>query len=100
MRAVVRWYIPASPRASGILDLFDFSGRAVRHDVARMASRDGTPADPDEDRNRRYLMGQRLDPAQCCPAELATFVVDNCDFYRPKITRNRAGQAPCGQPSV
>jgi uridine kinase len=67
---------------------------------ARMASRDGTPADPAADRNRRYLMGQRLYLAQCCPAELATFVVDNCDFYRPKITHKRAGQAQCGQPSV
>ena len=66
---------------------------------ARMASRDGTPADPDEDRNRRYLMGQRLYLAQCRPAELATFVVDNCDFYQPRITRNRAGQVPRQHPT-
>ncbi|WP_245848931.1 uridine kinase [Lentzea kentuckyensis] len=44
---------------------------------ARMAVRDGSPSDPDDPRNRRYVEGQRLYLAQCDPAARASLVVDN-----------------------
>ena len=44
---------------------------------ARMAVRDGSPSDPDDPRNRRYVEGQRLYLAQCDPASRASLVIDN-----------------------
>jgi len=44
--------------------------------VARMAIRDGSPSDPDDPRNRRYVEGQKLYLAQCTPADRAGLVVD------------------------
>lgn len=44
--------------------------------VARMAVRDGSPSDPDDPRNRRYVEGQRLYLATCDPAARASLVID------------------------
>ncbi len=45
--------------------------------VARMAVRDGSPSDPDDPRNRRYVEGQRLYFAKCDPARRADLVLDH-----------------------
>ena len=45
--------------------------------VARMAGRDGSPSDPDDPRNRRYVEGQRLYLAKCDPARRADLVIDH-----------------------
>ncbi|MEV6711117.1 uridine kinase [Lentzea sp. NPDC051208] len=50
--------------------------------VARMAGRDGSPSDPDDPRNRRYVEGQRLYLATCDPASRASLVVDH-SAHRP-----------------
>lgn len=44
---------------------------------ARMAVRDGCPADPDDPVNARYRDGQRLYLARCDPRVRATLVLDN-----------------------
>ncbi|GAB3544910.1 uridine kinase [Arthrobacter tumbae] len=51
----------------------------------RMASRDGSPPDPDHSSLRRYVNGQRLYIAERDPARKAAFVVDNSDFHRPRL---------------
>ena len=61
-----------------LVDHWDFSvfldvGFAVS--VARMAVRDGSPSDPDDPRNRRYVEGQKIYLATCTPAERAGVVV-------------------------
>ena len=53
--------------------------------VARMAVRDGSPSDPDDPRNRRYVEGQRLYLARCDPAARASLVID----YNPHRPPNR-----------
>jgi uridine kinase len=52
---------------------------------ARMAARDGAPADPDDPANRRYVEGQRLYLAACDPESHATYVVDNTDLAAPYL---------------
>ncbi|GHH33900.1 uridine kinase [Lentzea cavernae] len=47
--------------------------------VARMAARDGSPPDPDDPRNHRYVEGQRLYLAACDPAARASLVIDHGD---------------------
>lgn len=53
--------------------------------VARMAQRDGSPADPDDPRNQRYVGGQRLYFAKCDPAGRASLVVDYNDLADPRL---------------
>ncbi|WP_207312576.1 uridine kinase [Lentzea alba] len=50
--------------------------------VARMAVRDGSPSDPDDPRNRRYVEGQRLYLTRCDPAARASLVIDH-NAHRP-----------------
>jgi uridine kinase len=62
-----------------VVEHWDFSvfldvGFAVS--VARMAVRDGSPPDPDDPRNHRYVEGQRLYLARCEPAKRASLVID------------------------
>ena len=52
---------------------------------ARMAVRDGTPADPGHPANHRYVEGQRRYLADSDPETLATYVVDNTDLSRPYL---------------
>ena len=54
--------------------------------------RDGCPADPADERNRRYVEGQRLYLAACDPAARATLVIDNTDPAHPRVTRTRPRQ--------
>ncbi len=53
--------------------------------AARMAVRDGTPADPEDPAMHRYVGGQRLYFAYTDPAGRAGLVVDNADPDRPRI---------------
>jgi uridine kinase len=55
--------------------------------AARMAARDGTPADPHHPRMRRYVGGQRLYFAACSPWDRADVVVDNTDWDAPVLRR-------------
>jgi uridine kinase len=55
--------------------------------AARMAVRDGTPADPDHPSMRRYVEGQRLYFAACAPWDRADVVVDNTDWDAPVLRR-------------
>ncbi|MDX8030170.1 uridine kinase [Lentzea sp. BCCO 10_0856] len=55
--------------------------------VARMAGRDGSPSDPDDSRNRRYVEGQQLYLAKCDPAARATLVIDYNDLAGPRLRR-------------
>ncbi len=57
--------------------------------VPRMAARDGSPADPADPANRRYVEGQRRYLAACAPAGRATVVVDNTVLDRPRLLRTR-----------
>jgi uridine kinase len=61
----------------------------VRPDVscARMAARDGTPADPRHPDNRRYVEGQRLYLDADDPEAYATYVLDNTDVEAPSLVR-------------
>jgi uridine kinase len=52
---------------------------------ARMARRDGCPADPDAPTNRRYRDGQLRYLRECRPAEHASAVVDNTDVEHPRL---------------
>jgi uridine kinase len=56
---------------------------------ARMAVRDGTNPDPGHPSMSRYVDGQRIYLAECRPASLATFVIDNTDLDRPAIVPRR-----------
>jgi uridine kinase len=53
----------------------------------RMATRDGTPPDPDHPGMRRYVEAQRIYFAACDPRRRATAVVDNTDPARPVLNR-------------
>ena len=53
--------------------------------AARMAVRDGTPADPEHPAMHRYVGGQRLYFADSDPAARAAVVVENSDPGRPRI---------------
>lgn len=55
--------------------------------VPRMASRDGGSPDPADERNTRYVEGQRIYHRECDPAARATVVVDNSDLTAPVIVR-------------
>lgn len=83
----------ASPSALLLVDgIFLHRDELVRHwdfsvfldvgfavSVARMAVRDGSPPDPDDPRNRRYVEGQRLYLAQCDPVARARLLIDHRD---------------------
>lgn len=50
---------------------------------ARMAVRDGSPPDPQDAANRRYVEGQQLYLAEASPERHATVVIDNDDLAHP-----------------
>jgi uridine kinase len=55
---------------------------------ARMAARDGCPADPAHADNQRYVDGQRLYFAEADPEGRADVVIDNTDPARPQLRRH------------
>lgn len=56
--------------------------------AARMAVRDGSPADPTHPELRRYVEGQRTYFAQRSPWERADLVIDNTDLERPFLVES------------
>ncbi|KGM12993.1 nucleoside/nucleotide kinase family protein [Cellulomonas bogoriensis] len=78
------------PELVGTWDASVFLRVPFETTFARMAARDGFPADPDDPANRRYVEGQRLYLADADPETRATFVVDNTDVIRPRMV-DRAG---------
>ncbi len=63
-------------------------------DVAR-----NEPAAPEAVSNRRYVGGQRLYLEQARPHERSTWVLDNTDLDRPRLTRSSAPSAPADPPA-
>ncbi|HEY1015471.1 MAG TPA: hypothetical protein VGE07_22375 [Herpetosiphonaceae bacterium] len=61
----------------GCWDLSIFLEVGFGHSAARMAVRDGSPADPADPRLRRYVEGQRLYLATCEPQRHASLVINN-----------------------
>lgn len=53
--------------------------------AARMAERDGSPSDPDDPRNHRYVGGQKRYFTECDPAARAGLVIDYNDLADPRV---------------
>lgn len=53
--------------------------------TVRLASREGTSPDPLNSANTRYVEGQCMYLAQCCPQSRATVVVNNDDLAGPFV---------------
>lgn len=73
------------PELRGLWDLSIFCRVGPEVSCARMADRDGAPADPLDPANHRYVEGQRLYLEACDPESLATYVVDNVDLSAPYL---------------
>ena len=58
-----------------------------RETAARMAARDGSPADPGHPELRRYVEAQRRYLRECRPRERADVLVDNADLTAPRVAR-------------
>lgn len=71
-----------------IAHLWDFSiflSVGFEVSVPRMAVRDGGSPDVDDERNQRYVGGQRIYLETCDPAARANLVVDNDDVSAPVL---------------
>jgi len=51
----------------------------------RMAIRDGSKANPEDEKNKRYHGGQLLYFKECSPEQRATILIDNRNFGNPQI---------------
>lgn len=76
-----------SPPLAGAWDVVVFLDVPFAETFARMAVRDGCPADPHDPANARYLRGQLLYLGEIDPAARADIVVDNTDPSRPVLRR-------------
>ena len=77
--------------------LWDYSAlleAEVAETYRRMASRDGSPADPGHERNRRYVLGQELYATRCYPQTRADVVVDSTDLDRPVLVPQSRAISP------
>ncbi len=73
-----------------LVDAWDFTvflDVSFTETVRRMAARDGTPADPEHPRMRRYVEAQRRYIAGHRPQQRATLLIDNNELGRPRIIR-------------
>jgi len=68
-----------------VWDLSLFLDVPFAETARRMALRDGTPADPEHPRMRRYTEAQRRYLTTCAPRERASLVIDNTDPARPVV---------------
>jgi uridine kinase len=75
------------PELRGYWDLSVFLEVDFAISVARLARRDGSPADPADPANARYVDGQRIYLVECAPADAADMVVDNNDLAHPVLRR-------------
>lgn len=67
----------------GYWDFSVFLDVSFETSYARMAERDGSPADPQHRSNHRYLEGQKLYLQEAQPLQSATVVVDNNELAAP-----------------
>lgn len=79
------------PELAGAFDLTILLDVPFRETFARMAERDGCPADPEAAENRRYRDGQMLWFSRCDPRSEADLVVDNTDWHAPRLVRDGRG---------
>jgi uridine kinase len=75
------------PELDEIWDLTILLDVPFAQTFARMAVRDGSPADETDPGNQRYRQGQRLYLAECQPQARADILVDYADFDAPEIVR-------------
>lgn len=75
----------------GCWDYSVFLRVGVEVAFARLAERDGFPADPDDPQNRRYAEGQRIYLAACDPERRADVVIDNTEPAAPRLVRTHSG---------
>jgi uridine kinase len=78
------------PELRAYWDYSIFLEVAFRVTYARMAHRDGIPADPQAVANRRYLQGQRLYLRAYKPRYCATITINNDDVTAPYIVAVRS----------
>jgi uridine kinase len=79
------------PEVSGEFAFVIFLDVTFEAAAARMATRDGTPADPDHRRMRRYPVAHRRYLADFGPRERADLVLDNNDVDNPVMIRQGSG---------
>ncbi len=82
------------PELEQAWDLVVFLDAPPEVTVARLAARDGSPADPDHPDQRRYLGAQRLYDRACSPRTGADVLVDYRDLEAPQVTSPAAAPAP------
>jgi uridine kinase len=70
---------------AGLWDLVVYVDAPDEVRMARMAERDGVPANPDDPAQQRYLEAQRIYRETCRPRPSADLVVDNTDPRRPRV---------------
>lgn len=75
------------PELEEVWDLTIFLDLPFSQSFARMAVRDGSPADEEAPVNQRYREGQRLYLAECRPQAEADILVDYADLDAPRIVR-------------
>jgi uridine kinase len=79
------------PELAGVFDLTVMLDIPFAESFARMALRDGCPADPAAPDNRRYRQGQEIWLARCAPRDAADMVIDNSDWRAPRMIRDGRG---------
>jgi uridine kinase len=75
------------PELDGAWDLTIFLDVSFAQTFARMAVRDGSPADETDPANQRYRQGQQLYLEECQPRARAHILVDYTKLDTPKIVR-------------
>ena len=75
------------PELDGVWDLVVFLDVPFAQTFARMAVRDGSPADEAHPVNQRYRQGQQLYLAECRPQARAHILVDYSNLDAPEIIR-------------
>lgn len=73
-------------------DLIIFLDVTFSETAKRMATRDGTPSDPEDLRMRRYVEGQREYFRRCDPHRRADILIDNNNFVHPVVRRDGTSQ--------
>lgn len=75
------------PALADVWDLTIFLDVPFTATFARMAVRDGSPADEADPANQRYRKGQQMYLTECDPKATAAVLVDYADFNAPRLVR-------------
>jgi uridine kinase len=73
------------PELREAFDLVVFLDVPFEVSCARLARRDGAPADPADPANQRYVQAQLRYLRECRPADRAALVIDNTDLDAPRL---------------